>query len=230
MLEKILQESVTSIGKNKLARDLIESQFSKNKPILTLLLIIYVVFYFAPFIMQIFWHQDICVFMFLMSCMFTQLLFYIIELTQIRENGYGYFTDSWNYVDQINFWMYTWHFVNRMQYICGFKKVHKYMIKMGHVHFYEITSPISHFVLIMLSAMKLLFFLRIYDEFGLLVQIMNDVTYNLRYFVGFTLFWIFIFSLSMKAMNANFDSKEYPNIPEFIKLMLVTLSTSLGDL
>lgn len=84
--------------------------------------------------------------------------------------------------------------------------------------------------LLSMATLKIFFFLRIYDEFGLLVQlflqVLSDVTTFSTFFGG----WIVLFAVIFQTMGIAFDEGDYPNLGTFTKYLMYSYRNSIGDI
>ncbi|CDW91000.1 wd-40 repeat protein [Stylonychia lemnae] len=111
------------------------------------------------------------------------VLFYFLtyEINQIRVQGKNYFKDGWNYFDFSHILAFT------LYCILDFTSENQESLILIKI------------LVIVLSFMKLFFFLRIYDGFSFLVQMMAGVFKDLKYFLIF--FLIFILQFGMIFLN-----------------------------
>jgi hypothetical protein len=66
--------------------------------------------------------------------------------------------------------------------------------------------PLMNAILLVLAAFKILFFLRSYDEFGLMVQLIGVCLVNIFMFVDFMIIWIFIFAQINILLGVDYES------------------------
>jgi hypothetical protein len=89
--------------------------------------------------------------------------------------------------------------------------------------------------LLLISAIfKLMFFLRINQTFGMLVQLILQVVIDFRHFGFFMVCWILIFSFLYRIAGIDVpntgDDAEYPEVNNFILFIIQIFRNSIGDL
>lgn len=83
---------------------------------------------------------------------------------------------------------------------------------------------------------KILYFIRIYDSFGFLVQMVSQTIIETIPFNLFLGFWILLFGISYQILNVEVegdptsDDLEYPEVSNFIKFMIQSYRNSIGDI
>ena len=88
---------------------------------------------------------------------------------------------------------------------------------------------ILRILLVFLTFFKICFFLRIYDGFSFLVQMMNGVFGDLKYFMGFFLLFIINFGIIFVILLSNTAApEEYDGLGVF-GFFLMAFRTSSGD-
>ena len=90
-------------------------------------------------------------------------------------------------------------------------------------------SFINVFLLSMVT-LKVFFFLRIYDDFGLLVQLFLQVLSDVTTFTTFFAGWIVIFAAIFQILGIQFDETDYPFLDTFTKYLLYSYRNSIGDI
>ena len=90
-------------------------------------------------------------------------------------------------------------------------------------------SFINVFLLSMVT-LKVFFFLRIYDDFGLLVQLFLQVLSDVTTFTTFFAGWIVIFAAIFQILGIQFDEADYPFLDTFTKYLLYSYRNSIGDI
>lgn len=78
----------------------------------------------------------------------------------------------------------------------------------------------------MFISIKVNFYLRIFDKFGYLVQMVTQVFYDLRYFILYFFIILSFFSIQVSIYMKDVDDHE--GIGPFMYFVMV-LRTSLGD-
>ncbi|CDW85239.1 wd-40 repeat protein [Stylonychia lemnae] len=143
-------------------------------------------------------------------CSLVLLYFLIYEIQQIRVQRGDYFKDGWNYFDFTHILAYTTYcildFTNDAQ-------VNQILIKI---------------LVIVLSFMKIFFFLRIYDGFSFLVQMMAGVFKDLKYFLIFFLIFILQFGMIFLVLFKAQQIDEYNGVNK-LAYFLMAFRISSGD-
>jgi hypothetical protein len=91
--------------------------------------------------------------------------------------------------------------------------------------------PELKIVLVMLSLVKLLFFLRVFEEYGFLVQIIMVCCIDLIPFITFYMIFLFMFSITFVVLNMEVDdaNNESKHIGFFEKMLLETFRSAIGE-
>ena len=63
------------------------------------------------------------------------------------------------------------------------------------------------------GGLKIMFYLRVSDEFGQLVKLLADSIYDMSVFFAFMIFLIEISSVLFTVVGAEFDTGDYPLLP-----------------
>ena len=110
----------------------------------------------------------------------------IHEVKTLFRIGYSeYFSDSWNYVDIALFFTFGFELlVNYLVVIPGFEQIKKFL----------------QTIIILLSFIKLNYFLRIFEGFSFLVQMLKGVFSDLKFFLSFFAFVVITFSLILSVL------------------------------
>jgi hypothetical protein len=150
-------------------------------------------------------------------CMLDHLVYEIKQMlaTGDQERTFGekfvdYFVkDFWNIFDQLLFFLYT-------AYIpIGFLfEAEDYLVK------------ILQCSILLTFMIKFNFYLRIFDRFGFLVQMIVNVFYDLRFFLIYFTIIISFFSIMVSIIME--DVPDHDGIGP-VKYLVMTLRTSLGD-
>jgi hypothetical protein len=116
------------------------------------------------------------------------ILLFSIELVQMFNQGFSYFI-GWNIVDFSLFVVFG--FIEYAQYI-GFDHSFQYM-------------PEAKLLLIILAFFKLLFFIRIFEEYGFLVQMIFLCVVDLIPFIMSYLIFLIVFSVCFVVLKMEID-------------------------
>lgn len=134
-----------------------------------------------------------------------------IDLTQLRVGGAHYFDDPWNYVDILNISLGYWNIYNQL-----------------YNGTLELETKLVLITLILISLMKLFFYMRIIESFSYIVTMITSVFYDLRTFLAFYAILIVMCSLVFDIISRN-PAGEYSKIGPFAGNLFTTLRLSLGD-
>ncbi|CDW81541.1 wd-40 repeat protein [Stylonychia lemnae] len=138
------------------------------------------------------------------------IYFLVYEIKQVKVQGKDYFKDGWNYFDFLHIVSFTIYCI---------------------LDFIDVDQDILILVKIMvivLSFMKLLFFLRIYDGFSFLVQMMAGVFKDLKYFLIFFLIFILQFGMIFLVLFKAQGIEEYNGVNK-LAYFLMAFRISSGD-
>ncbi|CDW83425.1 wd-40 repeat protein [Stylonychia lemnae] len=138
------------------------------------------------------------------------IYFLIYEIKQIKVQKREYFYDGWNYFDFSHILAFASFFI--MDLICE-NQDNLILIKI---------------LVIILSFMKLFFFLRIYDGFSFLVQMMAGVFKDLKYFLIFFLIFILQFGMIFLVLFKAQQIDEYNGVNK-LAYFLMAFRISSGD-
>ena len=146
--------------------------------------------------------------------LFPALLLFLVEIIQIQEQGAQYFR-GWN--------------------ICDFSQFIIFIIIFAFNQFGIeddfVIMPELRIILVILSLIKLLFFLRVFEEYGFLVQIIMVCCVDLIPFITFYMIFLFMFSISFVVLNMEIDAEnnESKHIGFFEKMLIETFRSSIGE-
>ena len=71
---------------------------------------------------------------------------------------------------------------------------------------------ILDFSVFTLSFLKGIYFLRIYEDFGHLIQMLTNCIKDISVFLVFLITWILVFTMMLDILEANFDDGDYKNL------------------
>lgn len=142
------------------------------------------------------------------------LLLFMIEVIQIQDQGTDYF-GGWNNCDFFQFIIFMICFL--FNYI-GIDDNSPFM-------------PEVRLVLVILSLIKLLFFLRVFEEYGFLIQIIMSCCIDLIPFITFYMIFLFMFSITFVVleMEIDFENDQTEHMGFFVKMLLETFRSSIGE-
>ena len=81
-----------------------------------------------------------------------------------------------------------------------------------------------------LSFLKMIYFLRIYEEFGHLIQMLTNCIKDISVFLVFLITWILVYAMMLDMMDANFDDGDYPDLNTIAITLLQMYRNSIGDI
>jgi hypothetical protein len=103
----------------------------------------------------------------------------------------------------------------------------------NNFHAYEESPAMKVFnlVLVSINFVKILFYLRIYTEFGALVDVLIETTKAIMNFLAFFLFTNFFLTFAYTVLGNRFDEEEFlPGLSNFMLSFFMTLRISIGDI
>lgn len=155
-------------------------------------------------------------------CMFTSLLLMRFEIEQLKLQGCEYFASGMNWIDMMGFVAYSTYFGIRISDPSMVMPDYKQNWK-------EDTLTLLSFPLIQYTSVKLLFYFKMFEEFGKFQHMVGAALGGIKIFLPFMLFWIFIFSCQLYSIGSNYPQDDYPNLHEFIGIVLTTWRNSLDN-
>jgi hypothetical protein len=78
--------------------------------------------------------------------------------------------------------------------------------------------------------LKVLYFLKIFSNYGFLVQMIKQSIIDISGFLVFFSMWILFFSIQYKILEAEFDLEEYKSLNMLVQLAIISFRTSIGDI
>jgi len=94
-----------------------------------------------------------------------------------------------------------------------------------------IALVILNVVIIFQMVLKVCFFLRVYDKFGMLVQLIITCIQDVGPFLTFMVIWLLAFTLSFIVLGANSDvDKTYVDVGQFFGYFLLIWENSIGNI
>ena len=147
-------------------------------------------------------------------CILTQAVFFFIELIQLQEQGMNYFM-GWNLVDFSQFWAFV-------AYCQNFPASEPELLKKQ-----------IEFLLIVLAFMKILFFIRIFDDYSFLVQMIILTIIDLIPFTASFVLSLWFFSLCFIVLGTEPDEEiaevSGPGFNQFGLFILQAYRISVGE-
>ena len=68
-----------------------------------------------------------------------------------------------------------------------------------------------------------------FEQFGLFQALVSATIADIKVFLPFMFFWIFIFSCQLQAVGASYPLGDYPDLHEFVAVLLQTWRNSLAN-
>ncbi|CDW88037.1 wd-40 repeat protein [Stylonychia lemnae] len=143
-------------------------------------------------------------------CSLVLLYFFVLEVRQLLIQKLAYFNDGWNYFD--------FSLMISFAALCILEFI---MEDQNDLILIKV-------LVIILSFMKLFYFLRIYDGFSFLVQMMAGVFKDLKYFIGFFLIIILQFGMIFLVLFKAQPIDEYNGVNK-LAYFLIAFRISSGD-
>ncbi|CDW87224.1 wd-40 repeat protein [Stylonychia lemnae] len=143
-------------------------------------------------------------------CSLVLLFFLIYEIRQIRVQRRQYFNDGWNFFD--------FSLITAFTAFCIF----------DFISDNQDNLILIKILVIVLTFMKLFFFLRIFDGFSFLVQMMGGVFKDLKYFLIFFIIFILQFGMIFLVLFKAKQVDEYNGVNK-LSYFLMAFRISSGD-
>lgn len=94
----------------------------------------------------------------------------------------------------------------------------------------SIVQIILMIVLIFQIFIKILFFMKVFDDYGFLVQMIQISILDAAPFMSFFFLWVLFFTVEFKLLQWEVDDEEYSQLPSILQLFLLSFRNSMGDL
>jgi hypothetical protein len=114
---KIMREKGDSIQQFPVMMNIIDQQYERSNRYFTWLTAIFITTTMAPFLVQLFVRNSTAIITCNCVMMVSAVYFFLIELKQIADSKWEYFTDFWNINDLSCFFMMSAYFIIRMKNI-----------------------------------------------------------------------------------------------------------------
>jgi hypothetical protein len=174
-------------------------QWTNSRIFFQLQFIIFLVTYFFPIIYFITSNvhtngsKTMSMYIWLVIASFGKLLLFCIELFQIRIEGWNYLSSNWNKFDQLDFWCF-WIFV--------YDQVHIIYASSGFNGESEDSICFALRQVVLLCAfIKMLYFIRMFQNLGMLVRMIWSCILELRPFLIFFFLFMAMVTISNIALN-----------------------------
>ena len=119
-------------------------------------------------------------------CLLTQLLFFGVEVVQLKIVGKDYLRDPWNAFDFTQFFLFL---------LLMLFDNHQFFSD-DHFYIQNFMMVLLQLILIFEAFVKIQFFIRIYEQFGFLVQMIILTVIEVLPFTVYLMLWVGLFALS----------------------------------
>lgn len=133
-----------------------------------------------------------------------------------KTDFWDYIKDHWNQLDIAVILMNIYYFAN------------KYVVQEEKSS--EIANTVLDLAVFVLSFLKLMYFLRIFENFGHLIQMLQNCLIDISVFMVFLLSWILVYTLALDILNSSFDDGDYSNLNAFLASLIQMYRNSIGDI
>lgn len=139
-----------------------------------------------------------------------------IEIIQMKFQGTAYIYADWNMLDMSQLIVFS----------CLL------YLRMNNVDSKALYYPELKLINILLAFLKTMFFVRIYEEYGLLVQMLQSCLMAVVPFAVYYLVFLMVFSICFVILEMEIDAEvnEAEGLNYFFKIVLQTFRTSIGEL
>jgi hypothetical protein len=148
-----------------------------------------------------------------MICLVTQVMFVGVELLQLKYKGVSYFYDVWNWLDMTILVVYVIYFFKRIS------DPGTLITPIGNPTMGAIPMTgwvLMNTLLLITAILKMMFFLRVYESFGLLITLVQTVIKDMSIFLLFFVSWILIFSLIFRIVGVDVAPGDYSSVNPFV--------------
>lgn len=205
----------------------IDSVFETNKHIIKYEFLFFILGFYLPFVLQLVYiFHPTGVLVLNIICVITQVSFLTNEILQFCRNSRNFKRDLWNVVDASLFILYIIYFAFRMN-DPSFKMIDDSEEKgTGKLMAWDLVG----IVLLINATIKLMFFSMIYEQYGIMVQMVIEVINKIKYFLAFLLYWCTVFSWLFKVAHIEIGTDDYPGVHPFIFYWLQIVRNTISDL
>jgi hypothetical protein len=168
----------------------------------------------------------------------------------IRDDGWNYFTTGTKLLDVSSYIIYWVYFGLRMGIAdyqlpldntaySLFREPHETAKEGGdgslHQHNVHSYMVVLNVIVLLCSFFKVQLYLRVFENFGMLIELLSKTVEEIRLFAGFFYTWIFMFSLifqilGMQIPNQDGQDSDYKELNIFAAYFLYTYRNSIGDI
>ena len=159
-----------------------------------------------------------------------------------------YFTDTWNYFDISHFAIYTTYFFFRVVlghtgYLLPIREVTaipslpedkqiETILEIQNNSFTMMLWVFIHCAMMVLITFKLMFFMRVSENFSSLVKLINNVIAQVGPFTIFFTMWMITMCLLFRVSGITLieGSNDYPEVNTYFALFMQNFRNSIGDI
>jgi hypothetical protein len=172
------------------------------------------------------------------SCQLVQLILLAIEISQLYYKGMaGYWDDGWNFFDVVHFLVYELYFFVRViggntYYLLPKIQYYGQAVYASTID-EKIWWVIIHSLIILLITFKLMFFMRVSENFSNLVQLITTVLFQIGPFIVFLIMWMIVNSLLYNISGVeiyDINDNDYHELHESLALFFQNFRNSVGDI
>ena len=179
---------------------IIDYQFVTTKKFFINLMTIYIIGFVIPILLIIFYDDiDVSMVCYIVGY-FTQMFFFIYEMIQAKATGWKYFK-GWNLSDQIQFLIFLTLMFMQFLYPNNNEE--------------SIFQMLLMCILIMQVFMKILFFMKVFADYGFLVQMIGLSILDLGPFLAFFALWVLFFTIEFKILGWEYEEEDYEGLTSF---------------
>lgn len=212
--EKADDETNNTFFKQKSVQKLIDSQWVDTYKVQVTIFLIYFLMYVIPMCICSFKISDEVNTLMFQVALFPIIILAFIESVQIIEQGYEYFI-GWNLID----------FSQIMVFII--LSVLRYRGLDNKLLYYSQIKLLN----ILLAFFKLLFFVRIFNEYGYLVQLIIYCVKDLIPFLTSYITLLFVFTICYIVVKLEVDPEvKVAGLNDFFRTLLETFRCAIGEL
>ena len=171
-------------------------------------------FYFLPMFLRFTvlaknkgFESQVCIFI----SFVTSIIFFVYEVIQIKTDGFDYFSEFWNLVDLLGYACF-WVFFSG-----SFEKAP------------EVETYLKVMVILQMIV-KVNFFLRIYDKFGLLVNLISTCFIDIIPFSTYLFIWIICFIMLYIQSGIIAPGRKGLKEGDFVGMFLYVWENSIGNI
>lgn len=209
-------------------KNIIDSIFMRTHWVIELQFLVFLFGFCLPFMIQLFYTRSAGVVVYcVLSCLITQVLFLGIEVLQMRKLGLRvYASNVWNLFDCSLFLLFCAYACMRLlDPSANVIPQSGNTLKAAQLVFWIVMNSL----LLVNALIKVLFFLRVYGKFGMLVQLIISVVIDIKNFIFFFVLWLILFSLLYRIAGIKIDEGDYKNVNSYLAYVIVIFRNSIGD-